>query len=167
MIINRKNFYDQRVDSDRKQYEEIRKLGTGQGEDYTTGCLLNYDYIKNHCRFIAVDLSRQKELDTDSKAIQQLEFIGQLKKLDDNYNIANYDAQSIFVLTIFRKHKKTRLKFSQGSVTVLKKIVNYQEVRVNLTNTKKLNKLKSAAKNKTGTILKLIKKNFENEEFPH
>ena len=43
MIINRKNFYDQRVDSDRKQYEEIRKLGTGQGEDYTTGCLLDYD----------------------------------------------------------------------------------------------------------------------------
>ena len=69
MIINRKNFYDQRVDSDRKQYEEIRKLGTGQGEDYTTGCLLDYDYIKNYCRFIAVDLSRQKELDTDSKAI--------------------------------------------------------------------------------------------------
>ena len=46
-------------------------------------------------------------------------------------------------------------------------MVNYQEVRVNLTNTNKLNKLKSAAKNKTGTILKLIKKNFENEEFPH
>ena len=95
-----------------------------------------------------------------------MEFIGQLKKLDDNDNTANYDAQSIFVLTIFRKHKKTRLKFSQGSVTVLKKMANYQEVRIKLTNTQ-LNKLKSAAKNKTGTILKLIKKNFENEEFPH
>ena len=154
MIINRKNFYDQRVDSDRKQYEEIRKLGTGQGEDYTTGCLLDYDYMKNHCRFIAVDLSRQKELDTDPKAIQQLEFTGQLKKLHDNDNAADYgNAQSIFVLTIFRKHKKTRLKFSQGSVTVLKKMANYQEVRIKLTNTQ-LNKLKSAAKNKTGTILK-------------
>ena len=45
-------------------------------------------------------------------------------------------------------------------------MANYQEVRIKLTNTQ-LNKLKSAAKNKTGTILKLIKKNFENEEFPH
>ena len=46
-----------------------RKLTTGQGEDYTTGCFLDYDYIKNHYRFIAVDLSRQKELNADPKAI--------------------------------------------------------------------------------------------------
>ena len=49
------------IDSDIKRYEEIRKLTTGQGEDYTTGCLLDYDYIKNHYRLMAVDLSRQKE----------------------------------------------------------------------------------------------------------
>ena len=51
------------------------KFLAGQGEDYTTGCLLDYDYIKNHYRLIAVDLSRQKELD-DSKPIQQIEFFG-------------------------------------------------------------------------------------------
>ena len=45
-----------------KQYEEIRKLTTVQGEDYTTGCVLQYEYIKNHYRLIAVDLSRKKEL---------------------------------------------------------------------------------------------------------
>ena len=39
-----------------KRYEEIRKLTTGQGGDYTAGCLLEYDYIKNHYRLIAVDL---------------------------------------------------------------------------------------------------------------
>ena len=50
-----------------KRYEEIRSLTTGQGEDYTTWCLLDYDYIKNHYRLIAVDLSRQKELDADQK----------------------------------------------------------------------------------------------------
>ena len=44
--INGKNFYDQAIDSDKKQYEEIRKLTTGQGEDYTTGCLLDYEYVK-------------------------------------------------------------------------------------------------------------------------
>ena len=61
VIINGKNFYDQPIDSDVKRYEEIRKLAIGQSEDYTTGCLLNYDYIKNACRLIALDLSRPKE----------------------------------------------------------------------------------------------------------
>ena len=45
-------------------------------EDYTTRCLFHYNYIKNHYRLIAVDLSRQKELDTDPKAILQMEFVG-------------------------------------------------------------------------------------------
>ena len=43
VIINGKNFYDQATDLDIKRYEEITKLTTGQGEDYTTGCLLDYD----------------------------------------------------------------------------------------------------------------------------
>ena len=70
VIINGTNFHDQAIDSGIKQYEETRKLAIGQSEDYTTGCLLAYHYIKNHCRLIAVDLSRQKELDVDPKAIQ-------------------------------------------------------------------------------------------------
>ena len=54
----------------KKRYKKIRKLAAGQGEDYTTGYLLDYEYTKNYYRLIAVDLSRQKELDTDSKATQ-------------------------------------------------------------------------------------------------
>ena len=61
---------------DIKQYEEIRKLTKGQGEDY--------DYIKNHYKLRAVYLSRQKELDADPKAIQQIEIVAQLKKQDAN-----------------------------------------------------------------------------------
>ena len=64
----RKTFMTKQL-SHRKWYEEIRKLATGQGEDYTTGCLLDYDYIKNHYKLVTVDLSRQKELDADPKAI--------------------------------------------------------------------------------------------------
>ena len=59
VIINRKSFYDQPIDSDTKQYEKIRKLTTEQDEDYTTGCFLSYEYIKNQYRLI-VDVSRQK-----------------------------------------------------------------------------------------------------------
>ena len=55
VIITGKNFYDQGIDSDMKRYEEIRKSTTAKVEDYTTGCLLDNDYIKNR---LAVDLSR-------------------------------------------------------------------------------------------------------------
>ena len=72
----------------------------------------------------------------------------------------------MLILTILEKIKENRLKFSQGSVTVLKKMANDQEARVKLTNTQ-LNKLKPAAKNKTGTTLRLTKKNFQDEELPH
>ena len=63
MIINGKKFYDQTIDLDIQRYKEIRKVTTGEEEDYTTGCLLDYEYIKNNYRLIAIDLSKQKELD--------------------------------------------------------------------------------------------------------
>ena len=46
----------------------------GKGEDYTTGSLLDYDYFKKHYKLVAVGLSKQKELDVDPRAIQQIEF---------------------------------------------------------------------------------------------
>ena len=161
--MEKKNFYDQAIDSDIKLYEDIRKLTIGQGEDYTTGFLLDDGYIKKHYRLKAVNLSRKKELDADPKAIQQIEFVGKLKNID---GINADGTQSMFVLKILEKVKETRLKFSQGNVTVLWKIANCQEVRVKLTNTQ-LTKLKSAAKSKTRTMLKLTKKNFGNEELPY
>ena len=121
VITNAKNVYDQAIDSDIKRYKEIRKLTTGQGEDFTTGCLLDYDYIKNRHILLAVDLSIQKELDTDRKVTQQIESIGQLKKLNANDSATDVgdNNQSMFVLTILEKIKEKRLKFSQGSVAVL------------------------------------------------
>ena len=60
LFIDGKNFYDQSVDDLTKQYDKVRKVSTRQGDDYTTGCLLNYAYFKGNERLIAVDLSKKK-----------------------------------------------------------------------------------------------------------
>ena len=77
-MIDGKNFFDQPVKNDKVTYENIRKIATGQGDDYTTGCLLDYIYFKNYYKMIAVDLSKQQELDVDPKAIQQINFAANL-----------------------------------------------------------------------------------------
>ena len=108
VIINGKSFYDQPINSYVKRCKEIRKLTKTQGEDYAAGCLLNYDSNKNYYRLIAVDLSRQKELDAAPKAIEQIEFFRQLKKLD----ASNDNVESMFFLTILEKLNETKLTFS-------------------------------------------------------
>ena len=70
VLIDGSNFYDQPINDLIKQHEEISKTATGQGDDYTTGFLLDYQYFKDHYQLIAVDLSKQKELDADSRAVQ-------------------------------------------------------------------------------------------------
>ena len=67
--IDRRNFYDQPINDLIKQDDEVRKVSAGQDDDYTTGCLLGFAYFKNNCRLIAADLSQQKVLDADSRAI--------------------------------------------------------------------------------------------------
>ena len=69
LLINGRNFFDQPIDDLIKQYDKIRKIATCQGDDYTTGCLLDYQSIKDHYSLIAVDLSKQQQLDADSRAI--------------------------------------------------------------------------------------------------
>ena len=50
----------------------MKKVMIGKGEHYTTGSLFDYNYFKKHYRLVAVDLFKQKELDADSRAIQQI-----------------------------------------------------------------------------------------------
>ena len=72
VMIDSKNFFDQPVKNDKVTFENIRKITTGQGDDYTTCCLLDYSYFKDHYKMIAVDLSKEQALDADPKAIQQI-----------------------------------------------------------------------------------------------
>ena len=85
-----------------KQKNEIRKTATRQRDDYTTGCLLDYHYFKDHYQPVAVDLNKQKELNADSRAIQQIEFYGMLKTNSQ-------------VCTVLEKLKETMLEFDKGT----------------------------------------------------
>ena len=69
VMIDGRNLFDHPINNDLKTYDNIRKIATGQGDNYTTGCLLDYPYFKKYYNLIATDLSKQQKLDTDPKAI--------------------------------------------------------------------------------------------------
>ena len=106
VVIDGRNFYDQSISSDTRQYDELRKITLEKGDDYTTGCLLDYAYFKENYKIIAVDLSKEKELDADPRAIQQIEFLGTL------------DANS-YVLTVVEHSKETVLEFFKGTGKII------------------------------------------------
>ena len=70
VIIDGRNFYDNPIESNIEKYRELKKVMIGKGEDYTTGSLLDFNYFDKHYKLVAVDLSKQKELDADPRAIQ-------------------------------------------------------------------------------------------------
>ena len=83
VMIDGKIFLDQPVKNDKVTYENIRKITVGQGDDYTTGCLLDYTYFKKYYKMIAIDLSKQQALDANPKAIQQINFTANLDRADN------------------------------------------------------------------------------------
>ena len=104
-IIDGRNFYDNPVENDVEKYRELKRVMIGKGEDYTKGSLLDFDYFKKHYRLVAVHLSKQKELDADPRAIQQIEF---------KYMLGT-DSTIYWVL---EKSKETILEFYKGTVKV-------------------------------------------------
>ena len=108
VMIDGKNFFNQPINSDLKTYENIRKIATGQGDDYTTGCLLDYSYFKENYKMIAIDLSRQNELDADPRAIQQINFTANLDR-----------AGNTTMFFIIEEAKETVFEFSQRTLKVL------------------------------------------------
>ena len=103
--IDGRNFYDQSINDLIKQYDEVRKISTGQGDDYTTGCLLDFAYFEKNYRLIAADLSKQKALDADPKAIQQIIFTG---KTDNTIRVFYvFEQLKETITTIFLRNNKS------------------------------------------------------------
>ena len=105
VIIDGRNFYDNPIESDIEKYRELKKVMIGKGEDYTTGSLLDFNYFDKHYKLVAVDLSKQKELDADPRAIQQIEF---------KYMLGT----SSTIYWVLEKSKETILEFYKGTVKV-------------------------------------------------
>ena len=102
-LIDGRNVCDQPINDTIKQYDEIRKVSTGYDDDYTTGCLLAYAYLKDIYKLIPVDLGKQKVLEADPRAIQQIVLEGVVEG-DNNTKIRLY--------TILEQSKETMLEFS-------------------------------------------------------
>ena len=105
VLIDRRNFHDQPIDELIKQYDKVRKVSTGKGDDCNTGCLLDYAYFKDNYRIIAVDLSKQKALDADQQIVFQV--------------VGGAHNTKIRLYTILEKSKETVLKFYKGTAKVL------------------------------------------------
>ena len=105
VIIDGRNFYDNPIESDIEKYRELKQVMIGKGEDYAAGSLLDYNYFKKHYKLVAVDLSKQKELDADPRAIQQIEF---------KYMLGTDSA----IYWVLEKSKETILEFYKGTVKV-------------------------------------------------
>ena len=107
-MIDGRNIFDQPIKNHLKIYDNIRKITTGQGDDCTAECLLDYPYFKRYYKLIATDLSKQPKLDTDSKVIQQINF---------TVNLDREEGSTMFL--IIEEVKETVLYFSKGTVKVL------------------------------------------------
>ena len=107
-MINGENIFDQPIKNNKVTYENIRKIATGQGDDYKTDCLLDYQYFKDSYKMITVDLSKQQALDADPRPIQQINFTANLDRPGNTR-----------IYFILEEAKETKLDFSQGSIKVL------------------------------------------------
>ena len=108
VMINGGNFFDQPIKNNKVTDENVRKIATGQGDDYATGSLLDYPFFQDSYKLIAVDLSKQQALDADPRTIQQINFTENL-----------YGGGNTRIYFILEEAKETILNFAQSTVRVL------------------------------------------------
>ena len=92
-----------------RTYDNTQKIAAGQGDDYTTGCLLDYNCFNKYYEMIVIDLSKQQKLDAYPKAKQQIDFTGNLEWAEG--------ATKFFII---EKAKEAILNFPQGTVKILR-----------------------------------------------
>ena len=95
VLIDGRNFYDHLINDQIRKYDEIRKIATGKGDNYTTGCLVDYQYFKDHYQLIA---------NADPRAIQQIVY----RKLQTNSQVYTLE-----------KSRETVLEFYKGTAKIL------------------------------------------------
>ena len=105
VLINGKSFFDVPIKTEEETYEHV--IETGRNNYATTGNLLDYEYFSKHCKLIAIDLSKQIELENPDLK-QQINFIGRLER--------NEGATMFFII---EKSEETTFEFSQNAVTVV------------------------------------------------
>ena len=109
VMTDGRNFFHQPLKNNLKTYDNIWKISTGQGDDYTTDdCLLDYPYFKKYYKLIPIDLIKQQKLDANPKTIQQINFTGNLDR-----------AESSAMFFIIEEAKETVSDFSKGAAKVL------------------------------------------------
>ena len=108
IMINRESAFEQPVKDNKATGENIGKIATGQGDVYTTSCLLDYPYFKDSYKMIAVDFSKHQTLDADLRAIQQINLTANLDR-----------AGNTRIYFILEEAKETILNFVQGTVKLL------------------------------------------------
>ena len=106
VIIDKLAFFDLPIKTEEEAHEKI--IDISRYNEYTTGNLLDYDYIKKYYKLIAIDLSKQQVLQENEDLIQQINFSGRLEQ-----------AANVFI--IIEKKENTILEFSQNFANVLYK----------------------------------------------
>ena len=109
-MIDGANLLHQPTQNDLRTYDNNRKIASGQGDNYTTGCLIDQPYFKEHYNLIVINSSKQQTQDADPKKIPQIDFTGKL------YG----DGNSVFF--IIEEKRETILDFltkNCGSIVIL------------------------------------------------
>ena len=119
IMIDGQNFFDQPIKNDLITCENIQNITTGQGDDYTTGYLLDYTYFKSCHTTITVNLSKQQALDADLKAIQQINVAANL----------GWDGNTTMFF-IIEEEKEAILDFSQALLKYYKCVPQFYFVLI-------------------------------------
>ena len=106
VIIDKLASFDLPIKTEEEAYEKI--IDISRNNEYTTGNLLDYDYLKKYSKLIAINLSKQQVLQENEDLIQHFNFIGKLE-----------EAANVFI--IIEKNENTILEFSQNLANVIYK----------------------------------------------